>query len=135
MSDPVASTPLVFSPVVSSPSTLVSSETWHDTIVVINCSGVVDMLTAPELGHLIASAVDKQPSALIIDLTETTMFASCGMSLLIETQEQLSPDAVLVVVADGPVTRRPLELVGLAAILTIRPTLDAALESLQLVDG
>lgn len=122
-------------PFVSSPSTLVCAETWHDATAVISCSGVVDMLTAPDLGQLIASALDKRPSAVIIDLTETDMFASCGMSLLIETQEQLSPDAALVVVADGPVTRRPLELVGLAEILTIRPTLAAAFEDLQLVDG
>ncbi|MGK2865072.1 MAG: STAS domain-containing protein [Mycobacterium sp.] len=119
---------------ISGPSTLVCSETWHDTTVVINCSGVVDMLTAPQLGQLVAAALDKQPSAVIIDLTPTTMFASCGMSLLVETQEQLGPDAAMIVVADGPVTRRPLELVGLGSILTIRSTLDDAFEELQLVD-
>lgn len=120
---------------VSSPSTLVCSETWHGTTVVISCSGVVDMVTAPDLRQLVATALDKQPAAMVIDLTETSMFASCGMSLLVETQEQLSPDASFVVVADGPVTRRPLELVGLATILTISPTLQAAFDELRLVDG
>lgn len=120
---------------VSGPSSLVCSETWHATTVVISCSGVVDMLTAPDLGQLIATALDKQPAAMIIDLTDTNMFASCGMSLLVETQDQLSPAASLIVVADGPVTRRPLELVGLGSVLTIRPTLDAAFEELQLVDS
>lgn len=120
---------------VSGPSSLVCSETWHATTVVISCSGVVDMLTAPHMGQLVASALDKRPSVVIIDLTDTTMFASCGMSLLVETQEKLPEDATLVVVADGPVTRRPLELVGLTAFLTLRPTLDAALEEFQLVEG
>lgn len=119
---------------VSSPSTLVCSETWHGTTVVISCSGVVDMVTAPDLRQLVATALDKQPAAMVIDLTETSMFASCGMSLLVETQEQLGPDAAMIVVADGPVTRRPLELVGLGSILTIRSTLDDAFEELQLVD-
>ena len=120
---------------VSSPSTLVCSETWHGTTVVISCSGVVDMLTAPDLRQLVATALDKQPAAMVIDLTETSMFASCGMSLLVETQEQLSSDASFIVVADGPVTRRPLELVGLATILTISPTLQAAFDELRLVEG
>lgn len=120
---------------VSGPSSLVCTETWHATTVVINCSGVVDMLTAPRLGQLISTALDKRPSVIIIDLTDTTMFASCGMSLLVETQDKLPDDAALVVVADGPVTRRPLELVGLSAFLTLRSTLDEALEEFRLVEG
>ncbi|WP_395310803.1 STAS domain-containing protein [Mycobacterium sp. AMU20-3851] len=115
---------------VSSPSTLVSAQEWHDTTVVINCSGVVDMLTTPDLERLVATALEKQPTAVIVNLTETSMFASCGMSLLVETHERLPEDVPLIVVADGPVTRRPLELVGLAAFLTIRPTLDAAFDEL-----
>ncbi|GAA2555690.1 STAS domain-containing protein [Mycolicibacterium diernhoferi] len=116
---------------VSSQSTLVCAQEWHDTTVVINCSGVVDMLTTPDLERLVATALEKQPTAVIVNLTDTSMFASCGMSLLVETHERLPEDVPLVVVADGPVTRRPLELVGLAAFLTIRPTLDAAFEELS----
>ena len=120
---------------VSGPSSLVCSETWHSTTVVISCSGVVDMLTAPHMGQLIATALDKRPSMVIIDLTATSMFASCGMSLLVETHDKLPDDASLIVVADGPVTRRPLELVGLSGFLTLRSTLDEALGEAQLVES
>lgn len=119
----------------SNPSPLMCAQTWHDTTVVISCSGVVDMLTVPDLNQLLTTALDKQPSAVVIDLTDTTFFASCGMSTLVETQDQLSSEVPLIVVADGPVTRRPLELVGLAAVLTIRPTLDVAFAELALVDN
>jgi anti-anti-sigma factor len=120
---------------VSDPSSLVCSETWHATTVVISCSGVVDMLTAPHMGQLVASALDKRPSVVIIDLTDTSMFASCGMSLLVETHDKLPDDASLIVVADGPATRRPLELVGLSAFLTLRSTLEEALGEAQLAEG
>ena len=120
---------------VSGPSSLVCSETWHSTTVVISCSGVVDMLTAPHMGQLIATALDKRPSMVIIDLTATSMFASCGISLLVETHDKLPDDASLIVVADGPVTRRPLELVGLSGFLTLRSTLDEALGEAQLVES
>lgn len=119
----------------SNPSTLMCSQTWHGTTVVINCSGVVDMLTVPELTQLITTALDKHPSAVVIDLTETTFLASCGMSTLIDTQGQLPEQVPLVVVADGPVTRRPLELVGLGTVLAIRSTLDVALQELAPVVG
>ena len=119
---------------VSGPSSLVCTETWHATTVVISCSGVVDMLTAPHMGQLIATVLDKRPSVVIIDLTDTSMFASCGMSLLVETSERLPEDASLIVVADGPVTRRPLELVGLSAFLTLRSTLGEALGEVPLTE-
>jgi anti-anti-sigma factor len=112
----------------------VCTETWHATTVVISCSGVVDMLTAPHMGQLIATVLDKRPSVVIIDLTDTSMFASCGMSLLVETSERLPEDASLIVVADGPVTRRPLELVGLSAFLTLRSTLGEALGEVPLTE-
>lgn len=117
---------------VSGPSTLVCAETWHSATVVVSCSGVVDMLTAPDLEQLIGTAVEKQPAAMIIDLTDTSMFASCGMSLLVDTHERLTPEAALIVVADGPVTRRPLELVGLTAFLKVLPTLEAAFAEVPL---
>ena len=119
---------------VSGPSSLVCTETWHATTVVISCSGVVDMLTAPHMGQLITTVLGKRPSVVIVDLTDTSMFASCGMSLLVETHEKLPEDAKLIVVADGPVTRRPLELVGLSAFLTLRSTLDEALEDVPLAE-
>ncbi|MEN4474585.1 STAS domain-containing protein [Mycolicibacterium cosmeticum] len=113
-----------------SPSPFMCAQTWHDTTVVIGCSGVVDMLTVPDFNQVIATALEKQPTAMIIDLTEISFFASCGMATLVDTQNQVPADVPLIVVADGPVTRRPLELVGLAAVLTIRPTLDDAFEQL-----
>jgi anti-anti-sigma factor len=112
------------------PSPFMCAQTWQDTTVVIGCSGVVDMLTVADLTQVIATALEKQPTAMIIDLTEVTFFASCGMATLVDTQDRLPQGVPLVVVADGPVTRRPLELIGLAAVLTIRPTLDDALEQL-----
>ena len=117
------------------PSPFMCTQTWQDTAVVIGCSGVVDMLTVPDLNQVIATALDKQPTAVIVDLTDITFFASCGMAALVDTQDQLPPEVPLIVVADGPVTRRPLELVGLATVLTIRATLDDALEDLPVGQG
>ena len=113
------------------PSPIVCSESWHDTTVVVSCAGPVDMVTAPDLRQVISAALQKQPSAMVVDLTDTELLASYGMSVLVETHERLTPDVPLVVVADGPVTRRPLELVGLGSVLTIRPDLGAAFDELR----
>lgn len=109
----------------------VCAESWHDTTVVVSCSGAVDMVTAPGLRKVVAAALKKQPTAVIVDLSETDLLASYGMSVLVETHERLMPEVPMVVVADGPATLRPLQLIGLAAVLTIRPTLSAAFDELR----
>ncbi len=116
------------------PSPCVCAESWHDTTVVVSCAGAIDMVTAPTLQQVIAAALKKQPTAVIVDLTDTELLASYGMSVLVETHQQLIPEVPLVVVADGPITRRPLELVGLADVLTIRPNLGAAFDELRSVE-
>ena len=112
------------------PLLCVHTETRHDTIEVVRARGDVDLLTAPELERYIEIALDKQPSAIIIDLTDVDFLASYDMSVLLQTQERLPRTTRLAVVADGPATSRPLTVVGLADVLTVCPTLDAALAAI-----
>ena len=105
--------------------------TMHDTIEIIRAHGAVDLLTGPELESSIEVALDKQPSVIVVDLTDVDFLASFGMSILLRTRERLSPTTRLVVVADGPATSRPMEILGLTDVLTVRATLQTALESVQ----
>ncbi|WP_245672715.1 STAS domain-containing protein [Aldersonia kunmingensis] len=103
--------------------------TRHDRTVVLGVSGTLDMVTAPRLTESIQTALDSEPTAVIIDLTGVEFLASAGMTVLIAAHERIGGSAQLVAVADGPVTARPLRLVGLDKLLTIHPTLDEALEA------
>jgi anti-sigma B factor antagonist len=113
------------------PSLSEDTETVHDTIEVIHARGAVDLLTGPELERCIEAALDKAPSAIVVDMTDVDFLASFGMSILLRTNERLIGGAPLVVVADGPATSRPMEILGLTDVLTIRGSLQAALQTLQ----
>lgn len=110
----------------NNPSPCIINEHWLEDVVVIACTGVLDMLTAPDLERRIDDAFDKQPTAMIVDLTAVDFLSAHGMTVLMETHDRLGGTA-FIVVADGPATSRPMTLVGLSAALTMRPTLDAAL--------
>ena len=105
----------------------VIEERWHDTTVVLSCSGEIDLVTAPLLEEALASAQTDRPSAVIVDLSAVDFLASIGMGLLIATQERLAPGVGFAVVADGPGTSRPLTLIGAADQINMHPTLEAAL--------
>jgi anti-sigma B factor antagonist len=110
-------------------------ETRDDTIEIVRARGEVDLLTAPELERYLDIALDKQPSAIIVDLTEVEFLGSYGMSVLMQTKDRLPHTTRLAVVADGPSTSRPLTVVGLADVLNVCATIDAALAAVADENG
>lgn len=105
-------------------------EIWFDSVVVIAVSGALDLLTAPVLIEAVNAAVQKSPTGVIVDLSKVGFLASTGMNVLVATQRDLAPATRFAVVADSPMTSRPIKLLGLDTVLSMFPTLPAALQSL-----
>jgi len=101
-------------------------EEWVGRTVVVSASGVVDMLTSPQLEASIEKSLKKNPAAIIVDLTGVDFLASAGMGVLVAARDQAASDVGFGVVASGPATSRPLKLVGLADIIGLYSTLDEA---------
>lgn len=99
----------------------------RDSIAVVTADGEVDLATAAFLSDGIEQALSKSPSAVIVDLSSVTFLASVGMSVLITARRKVSNGAHLLVVADGPYTRRPMELVGLDATIPLYTDVASAL--------
>lgn len=109
----------------------VIGEDWAGPTAVISVSGVIDMLTSPQLEAAIAAVLEKKPAALIIDLSDVDFLASAGMGVLVSARDRVPETAGFAVVANGPATSRPLRLVGLADMIGMYPTLDEARAALS----
>ncbi|TRW82462.1 STAS domain-containing protein [Mycolicibacterium sp. 018/SC-01/001] len=103
------------------------TQRWVDGVAVVAVSGVVDMLTSPQLESAIDDALAQKPSAVVIDFTKVEFLASAGMGVLVAAHDKAGDDVAFSVVADGPATSRPLKLVGIAEIVSLYPSLDEAL--------
>jgi anti-anti-sigma factor len=112
-------------------STCVVSESSVDEVAIVAASGVIDMLTAPQLEEALRAALDKKPGSLVVDLTGVEFLASAGMGVLVAAHEEAGETTRLCVVAEGPATSRPLKLVGIADIVPLFATLDEAIASLR----
>jgi anti-sigma B factor antagonist len=104
------------------------AERWVENVVVVAVSGDLDVLTAPELADAIQAAARQEPAALIVDLSGVTFLASAGMNLLITAHRDCASSSQFGVVADGPATSRPLNLIGIDTIFALYRTLDDALD-------
>ena len=91
------------------------------------------MLTAPGLAEAINSALAKKPKGLIIDLLKVEFLGSAGISVLMKTRDNLGESIPFCVVADGPVTHRPLTLLGINELMSLCRRLDDAVS--KLTDG
>ena len=100
--------------------------------VVLQVSGVVDIITAPSLATQIDVALSGTPAVLVIDLTEVDFLSSAGIAVLAEVHRltQNSPTS-LRVAADGSATSRPLHIVGLDEFIDLYPTVNEALDGRQ----
>lgn len=111
----------------ASGSTCAVSERWVGRVVVIATSGVVDMITAPQVEDAIKTALAKTPEGIVVDLTEVEFLASAGMGILVAAHDEAPEGVGIRIVAEGPATSRPLRLVGIADIVPLHATLDEAL--------
>ena len=102
-------------------------ETWAGRVVVVAVAGDLDILTAPQLDDAIHSALREEPTALIVDLSRVEFLGSVGMNLLVAAHHEITPTACFCVVADGPSTSRPMQVIGIDNVVAIYPTLGDAL--------
>jgi anti-sigma B factor antagonist len=103
------------------------TETCAGNVIIVSVSGCVDMRTAADLTAAIDRARAKAPSGgVIVDLTDVKFLGAAGINSLLAGH--LSRAAYgFGVVADGPVTSRPITVLGLHAEMALFPTLNDAL--------
>ncbi|MGV0873172.1 STAS domain-containing protein [Mycolicibacterium sp. XJ879] len=106
------------------------TENWVGRVAVVAASGDLDMLTAPELKSAVEAALAKDPAGLIVDLTQVDFLGSAGMQVLMEAHNQVEGTEIrFAVVAEGPATSRPLKITGIADLIAMYSTVEAALEN------
>jgi anti-sigma B factor antagonist len=114
----------------SAPDGFATTERSDGTAVILAVSGNVDMAAAPALADQVGGVLRRRPPVFIIDLTEVNFLTTAGMSILLQAHHK-SEDLSLAfrVVADGPMTARPMQLLGIDDLLEMYPTLQSALNA------
>jgi anti-sigma B factor antagonist len=102
-----------------------------DGTTVVSVSGAVDAVTAPALRSHIDIALDGDLQALVIDLSDVDFLGSVGLEVLVTARATAAETIPVVVVADGPITRRPIELTKVDEFVALHATLEDALVAVR----
>jgi anti-anti-sigma factor len=106
---------------------ITTSVAHREGATVVSIGGEIDLSTAPAFDAAIATALEEDPSVLVIELSEVTFMASVGLQILAATQGKFSKSIRIAVVANSAAARRPIQLTGLDTVIALYPTLDEAL--------
>ena len=97
-------------------------------VSLIELDGDIALARAPELRDELRQSVDNQDVGLIVDLTAVRYLDSAGVNVLFEVANELSTRriALAVVVPEGGLLDRVVELVNLASVARIERTVEEA---------
>jgi anti-sigma B factor antagonist len=120
---------------VSAADPITTSVAHREGVAVVSIGGEIDLSTAPAFEAVIAEALEEDPPALVVELSEVIFMASVGLRILAATQEKVGKSIQLAVVADNMAASRPMQLTGLDKLISLYPTLDEALTALDGATG
>jgi anti-sigma B factor antagonist len=102
----------------------------HSSVVVV--AGEIDMATAPMLARELTSAIEEGAGAVVLDLVDVTFFDSSGLRVAIVAHRDLGEKGRRLAVVCDPEghVRRTFMLAGLADVLDLHPSREAALAEL-----
>ena len=104
-----------------------TSVTYHHEIAVLAISGEMDSASAATVEYAIAEVLAYDPPSLIIDLLGVQFLASAGVRILVNARDKFVDCERFSVVAQGWMTSRVLQLLGLDRLLSLQETVEEAL--------
>ena len=105
-----------------------ASVVLRDKIAILGIGGAIDFASAPTFEAVVANVLADGVAALIIDLAGVTIMASAGLRVLVLANENTRCFAAA---APPRVLTKQIELVGLATILPLYPTVEDAVAALR----
>lgn len=108
------------------PAAEVSIHEQGDTRVV-EVVGEIDLRTAPQLLDAVLGALADVPRIVVVDLLGVSFLGSSGLAVLMQARQEAGERTQLRVVAEGPVTVRPLQVTALDQQLSLYSSRAAAM--------
>jgi anti-sigma B factor antagonist len=120
--------PIGTGPHVLEPASVHTEDEARAPVVVV--SGEIDMATAPMLERELTAAVERHDGPVVLDLVDVTFFDSSGLRVAVVAHRDLMEQGRRLAVVCDPEghVRRTFTLAGLAGVLDLHPSRDAALD-------
>lgn len=103
----------------------------RDTCQIFRLVGQLDAFSEPTFRKVINRYIDEGPKDLILVLSQIDFIDSSGLGSLVQLVKRTNTDGGRLQIVTNPRVTQTVKLVRLEKFLSLQPTLEAALESLE----
>jgi anti-anti-sigma factor len=101
----------------------------QEGIQVAGFTGDIDLSNATDISNAITEAISNDARGVVLDLSAVDYLDSAGIHLVFRMRDALRArgQKLILVVADGSLVARTLELASVSSQVAVEPTLEAAI--------
>ncbi|MBI3944327.1 MAG: STAS domain-containing protein [Armatimonadetes bacterium] len=104
---------------------------WSPGTSLVECSGEVDIETAPRFREALDEGIGRRPRRLILDLSGVQFMDSVGVGHIVSVYKRLRPGVRLQICTRSPHIRMLLEMAGLNGVSSLHASLAEALQAAE----
>lgn len=94
-------------------------------------TGLLDAFSEPTFGKVIGKCLEDGPKHIILDLAQIDFVDSSGLGALVKLAKQAQSSEGSLQIVTNPRVTQTVKLVRLEQFLSLRPTVEAALENIK----
>jgi anti-sigma B factor antagonist len=103
---------------------------WLGQAAVVTLPVEVDITVADQVREDLLSVLNRGPAVLIVDMGGTTFCDSAGVHALVRAHKRAAAsDAGMLLVVSAPAVQRVLAITGVDRLITVSPSVAAALDA------
>ncbi len=100
-----------------------------EAATIVRLAGELDLYNAADVRTALLGVCAEAPERLVVDLGSVAFVDSTALGVLIEVRGQLADPTAFMLAAPGVETLRALEISGIDRVLSVHPSVEAALAS------
>jgi anti-anti-sigma factor len=100
----------------------------HDNYQILHFTGLLDAFSEPVFRRVVSKCIEEGPKNVILDFSTIDFIDSSGLGILVQMAKKSQARGGSLQIVSNPRVKQTVKLVRLEQLLSLKPSIEAALE-------
>jgi anti-anti-sigma factor len=100
----------------------------HDNYQILRFTGLLDAFSEPAFRRVVGKCIEEGPKNIILDFSTIDFIDSSGLGILVQMAKKSQANGGSLQIVSNPRVKQTVKLVRLEQLLSLKPSIEAALE-------
>ncbi len=100
----------------------------HDNYQILRFTGLLDAFSEPAFRRVVGKCIEEGPKNIILDFSTIDFIDSSGLGILVQMAKKSQANGGSLQIVSNPRVKQTVKLVRLEQLLSLKPSVEAALE-------